>query len=98
MRSHEGTAHLPTTHRPLSPLTCEKPPRTIRLAGIPFFISCSIKAFTGGRGCDWVGGKLLEGPREGGQIEVLPNTCLAGGRGWREDEGGLGPYCSLLPS
>lgn len=66
---------------PLSPLTCEKPPRTIRLAGIPFFISCSIKALTGGRGHDWVGAKLLEGPREGSQM--LPNTLLGGWRGRR---------------
>lgn len=54
MRAQQLTYHpLPLTpHPPLSPLTCEKPPRTIRLAGIPFFISCSIKALTGGRGQD----------------------------------------------
>ena len=49
---HEGTAQIPSAS-PLSLLlTCEKPPRTIRLAGIPFFISCSIKALTVGRGHD----------------------------------------------
>lgn len=32
---------------PAAPLTCEKPPRMMRLAGIPFFISCSMIALTG---------------------------------------------------
>lgn len=96
MTGHEGTALLPPP-TPRSPLTCEKPPRTIRLAGIPFFISCSIKALTGGRGHDWVGGKLLEGPREGSQM--LPSALLGGRwgrRGLLRRDRGLTVLCCLL--
>lgn len=38
-------------------LTCEKPPRMMRLGGIPFFISCSMIALTGSRGEKWVSGR-----------------------------------------
>lgn len=35
-------------------LTCEKPPRMMRLGGIPFFISCSMIALTARRWEKWV--------------------------------------------
>lgn len=80
MRGHESTAQHPLPTHP-SPLTCEKPPRTIRLAGIPFFISCSIKALTGGRGHNRVGGKLLEGLQEGSQTRGSAQHFPGGPRG-----------------
>ena len=82
MRGHEGHSSASITHPcPLSPLTCEKPPRTIRLAGIPFFISCSIKAGTRGRGHNQVGGQLLAGLLDGSQTRGSAQHFPGGPRG-----------------
>ena len=95
---HEGTAQIPSAS-PLSLLlTCEKPPRTIRLAGIPFFISCSIKALTVGRGHDWVGESCWRGPAKEARQRYCPALSWGQrGRGRMPRRGwGLTVLCCLL--